>query len=307
MRYEKALKFVSGEQPSAKYVLWVKNYDRVVFQSPDWPTSISPESFPVPARYETADAPKPGEPLPPPPRRGEQISPQNPALPRKVAQFYTRESNGKIWRIGVMGNPYVTFVLGADIGDFEQTRATPEQGIAYEVAVDEACNAIAGLGCPVVAAIEGYCYGGACNLAMASDFRFIAANAKFSIPAAKLSIVYSARGMARLVALVGLTEAKRIFFTAQPFLADHALKSGFADAIEADPVAAAHAWLAGIAGLAPLSIAGSKAILNMVAMPEQPYDAALAHDVTWRALTSQDYAEGRAAFAAKRPPQFRGE
>ena len=54
VRLEEALKFVSGEQPSAKYVLWVKNYDRVVFQSPDWPTSISPESFPVPARYETA-------------------------------------------------------------------------------------------------------------------------------------------------------------------------------------------------------------------------------------------------------------
>ena len=72
VRLEEALKFVSGEQPSAKYVLWVKNYDRVVFQSPDWPTSISPESFPVPARYETADAPKPGEPLPPPPRRGSQ-------------------------------------------------------------------------------------------------------------------------------------------------------------------------------------------------------------------------------------------
>ena len=118
VRLEEALKFVSGEQPSAKYVLWVKNYDRVVFQSPDWPTSISPESFPVPVQYETPDAPKPGQPLPPPPRRGEQISPQNPALPRKAAQFYTRESDGKIWRIGVMGNPYVTFVLGADIGDF---------------------------------------------------------------------------------------------------------------------------------------------------------------------------------------------
>lgn len=198
------------------------------------------------------------------------------------------------------------FSSGADIGDFEQTRATPEQGIAYEVAVDEACNAIAGLGCPVIAAIEGYCYGGACNLAMASDFRFVAANAKFSIPAAKLSIVYSARGMARLVALVGLTEAKRIFFTAQPFTAEQALNTGFADTIEAEPVAAAHAWLAGIAHLAPLSIAGSKTILNMIAMPEQAYDPALAHDVTWRALTSQDYAEGRAAFAAKRPPQFRG-
>jgi heavy metal sensor kinase len=118
IRLEDALKFVSGEQPSAKYVLWVKNYDRVVYQSPDWPTNIPPESFPAPARYESPDATKPGQPLPPPPRRGEQISPQNPALPRKAAQFYTRQADGKIWRIGVMGNPYVTFILGADIGDF---------------------------------------------------------------------------------------------------------------------------------------------------------------------------------------------
>ena len=118
VRLEEALKFVSGEQPSAKFVLWVKNYDRVVFQSQDWPANIPPESFPVPARYETPDAPQPGQPLPPPPRRGEQISLQNPALPRKNAQFYTRKSDGKIWRLGVMGNPYVTFVLGADLGDF---------------------------------------------------------------------------------------------------------------------------------------------------------------------------------------------
>ena len=199
------------------------------------------------------------------------------------------------------------FSSGADISDFEQTRATPEQGITYEVAVDEACNAIANLGCPVIAAIAGYCYGGACHLAMASDFRFVAANAKFSIPAAKLSIVYSPRGMARLVALVGVTEAKRIFYTAQPFTAERALETGFADAVEADPVAAATAWLDAIAHLAPLSIGGSKAIINMIAMPEQVYDPALARDVTWRALTSHDYAEGRAAFAATRAPQFRGD
>jgi heavy metal sensor kinase len=118
VRLEDALKFVSGEQPSAKYVLWVKNYDRVVYQSPEWPANIPPDSFPAPARYESADAPKPGQPLPPPPRRGEQISLENPALPRKAAQFYTRQTDGKIWRIGVMGNPYVTLILGADIGEF---------------------------------------------------------------------------------------------------------------------------------------------------------------------------------------------
>jgi enoyl-CoA hydratase/carnithine racemase len=198
------------------------------------------------------------------------------------------------------------FSSGADIADFEQTRATPQQGSAYEGAVDAACDAIANLGCPVIAAIHGYCYGGACNLAMASDFRFVDSSAKFSIPAAKLSIVYSARGMARLVSLVGVSEAKRIFFTAQPFDAQRALAIGFADNLEEEPVAAARNWLLGIVQLAPLSIAGAKAILNMAAMGDEPFDDDLAHKVTLKALESADYAEGRAAFTAKRPPAFKG-
>ena len=200
-----------------------------------------------------------------------------------------------------------SFSAGADISDFEETRGTPEQGVTYEAAVDAACDAIAALGVPVVAAIRGYCFGGACNLAMACDFRFVAPDAKMAIPAAKLSIVYSSRGMTRLVALVGVAEAKRIFYTARAFDAEHAIQTGFADELVADPVLAAYAFLQDIAGLAPLSIAGSKAILDMIAMTDRPFDPARAHDVTWCALTSSDYAEGRAAFAEKRPPRFRGQ
>jgi two-component system, OmpR family, heavy metal sensor histidine kinase CusS len=118
VRLEEALKFVSGTQPSASFVLWVKNYDRVIYQSPDWPKGIAPESFPVPGEYEGPGGLPPGQPLPPPPRRGEEISPRNPALPRRAAQFYTRQADGKVWRIGAMGNPYVSLIIGADIGEF---------------------------------------------------------------------------------------------------------------------------------------------------------------------------------------------
>jgi len=198
------------------------------------------------------------------------------------------------------------FSAGADIADFEATRASIEQGLAYEEAVDAACDAIAALGRPVIAAIRGYCYGGACNLAMACDFRFVAPDAQMSIPAAKLSIVYGVRGTTRLLALVGLAEAKRIFFSARPFGAEHALRTGFADALEADPAAAARLWLDGVADLAPLSIAGAKLILNMAAAPEPAFDAEAAHEATLRALSSEDYVEGRTAFAAKRAPRFLG-
>ena len=117
-RLQDALKFVAGDKPSSTFVLWVKNYDRVIYQSADWPRNMEPQSFLVSAQYETAVVPAPSQTLPPPPRRGEQISPRNPALPRKQAQFYTRQADGKAWRIGVMGNPYVTLILAADIGGF---------------------------------------------------------------------------------------------------------------------------------------------------------------------------------------------
>ncbi len=122
-RLEDALKFVAGGRTSPPFVLWVKNYDKVVYQSPEWPANVAPESFPALERYEGPHAPKPGEPPPPPPRRGEQISPQNPALPLKSPQFFTRDAEGKSWRIGVMGNPYVTLALAADMGDFNDRLA----------------------------------------------------------------------------------------------------------------------------------------------------------------------------------------
>ena len=198
------------------------------------------------------------------------------------------------------------FSAGADIADFAHTRATMQQGIVYEEAVDAACDAIAALGRPVIAAIRGFCYGGACNLAMACDFRFLAPDARMAIPAAKLSIVYGVRGTARLLALVGVSEAKRVFFSAKPFDAEHALKSGFGDAIDNDPVTAATAWLSDTAELAPLSIAGAKEILTMLAMQDLAFDPARAEAAIMRALTSADYAEGRAAFGEKRAPRFRG-
>lgn len=199
-----------------------------------------------------------------------------------------------------------TFSAGADIADFAETRATPEQALDYEVAVDAACDAIAALPRPVVAVIAGHCFGGACNLAMACDFRFVAPTATMAIPAAKLSIVYGVRGTARLLALVGPAEAKRILFGAKPFDAEWALRNGFADRVSADPLADAKAFLAEMATLAPLSIAGAKHVINALAHPDQPYDSVAGDAVIRRAMESRDYAEGRAAFAAKRPPRFEG-
>ncbi len=117
VRFENTLWLIAGQGKSLPFILWVKHEDRVLHQSAHWPKSIDPKSFPVSAAYEPPFVLEPGKALPPPPRR-EAISPSNPALPRKEPLFFTREADGKAWRVAVMGNPYMTLVLGADLNEF---------------------------------------------------------------------------------------------------------------------------------------------------------------------------------------------
>lgn len=115
-RLEAALRFVSARREGADFILWVKNNHTIAYRSPGWPEELDPARFEVSRQYAGPGGPRPGEPLPPPPRRGEEISPRNPALPLKQARFETVRGGGRDWRIGVMGNPYVMLVLGMDLG-----------------------------------------------------------------------------------------------------------------------------------------------------------------------------------------------
>jgi enoyl-CoA hydratase/carnithine racemase len=197
------------------------------------------------------------------------------------------------------------FTAGADIAEFGTIRDDAEQARAYEVAVDLGCDAIAQCPKPVIAACKGYTLGGGMHVAMSADFRFAPKEAQFGIPAARLSIVYGVQATRKLLALVGLTEAKRILYAGDRFGSDRALKAGLIDRICDDPLAEAIAFARDLAtSSAPLTIGGAKYILNGHAIV--PFDATEAERLIDQAAASHDYREGRAAFAEKRPPAFQG-
>lgn len=123
LRLDDALKFVAGNRRSPAFVIWAKNYDKVIYQSPDWPTNLAPTAFAVSEIYEGPNAPKPGVPPPAPPRRGEQISPSNPALPLRSPNFSIATADGGSWRVAALGNPYTTLVIAANLADFEARMA----------------------------------------------------------------------------------------------------------------------------------------------------------------------------------------
>ena len=225
------------------------------------------------------------------------------------------------------------FSAGADISEFGKVRATDKQVWDYEVAVDACCDAIANISKPTIAVIRGFCLGGGAHLAMSCDFRYAASHAQFGIPAARLSIIYGVKGTQKLLNLVGLVQAKKILFGSQRFTAPEALKMGFIDHMSGtseqdsqvswlqkllgkkkkveqklsdDPMVSARSFAKLLASNAPLSISGAKYILNGVAMGRGALDSELAEALIATAGKSNDYHEGRKAFAEKREPHFQG-
>lgn len=228
------------------------------------------------------------------------------AMWQGVAGIFSELSRDNTVRAILLTGAGQDFSVGADIAEFPRVRHTLEQSIAYEEAVDACSDAIAGAGKPTIAVLSGYCLGGGCHLSLACDFRIASPSAILGIPAARLSIVYGVRSTQRLFSLVGLTQAKRILFTADRIPAEEAARIGLVDAVEDDAPAAARALAARMAENAPLSLSGAKFILDGLAMGPGALDLADAQARIDAASRSFDYQEGRNAFAEKRPPRFEG-
>lgn len=200
-----------------------------------------------------------------------------------------------------------SFCAGADISEFAETRADASQAVEYERAYDNCCDTISAVKKPTIAAINGFCIGGGCNVAMSCDFRFAVPEATFAIPAARLSIVYGIQGTRRLMNLVGLTNAKRILYSGQKFDASRALSIGLVDEVATNVYSRASDLAQQLAKCAPLTISGAKMILNGLATGAGTLDHDAVERILAQAARSYDYQEGRTAFAEKREPQFRGE
>jgi enoyl-CoA hydratase/carnithine racemase len=229
------------------------------------------------------------------------------AMWRKLAEIFSGFVDDREVRGVVLKGAGKDFSVGADISEFEKIRDDRQQSAAYEVAVDACSGAIAALGKPVVAAISGYCLGGGCHLALACDFRFGDHTATVGIPSAKLSIVYGVNSVQRLLALTGVSNAKRVLYSADRYPAEQAISMGLIDELHEDAGLAAEKFLQRLAANAPLSIAGAKYMLSGLSMSPGALDLAAAQRLVDAASDSEDFKEGRLAFAEKRAPRFRGE
>lgn len=200
------------------------------------------------------------------------------------------------------------FVSGSDISQFEKRRATPEQQNEYAELSTRVQQRYDSLTKPLIAMISGYCLGGGLGTALNADLRIAAEESEFGVPAGRLGIVYNWRGVKRLTALIGPANAKEMLFTARRFSAAEALRMGLVNRVvpRSDLESSVRDLAATIAGNAPLSVAGSKRMVDEAMKDPDEQDEAMCKLLSRAALASEDYVEGRRAFMEKRKPNWVG-
>lgn len=205
------------------------------------------------------------------------------------------------------GTPGGPFSAGADIAEFQTLRADPEGARLYGLAVEAGEQALIEFPKPTVALVEGFAIGGGTQLAVACDLRVCETGSRFGVTPAKLGIVYALGSTARLVEVVGPAWARWILLTGDLLDAATALRIGLVhEVVEPGQVEArAHALAATMASRARISLEGGKELIARAAHGrlEEDDDVVALYRRSW---TSGEYAEGVAAFLAKRAPDFRG-
>lgn len=196
------------------------------------------------------------------------------------------------------------FSAGADIGEFSTLRKGAEGAARYGEAVHGGERAIATLDKPTIAAINGFCVGGGCEIALACDIRVAAADARFGITPAKLGIVYNFTSTKQLVDVVGPAWAKQILFSGDLIDAGTALRIGLVNEIHpaAELEARVKELSETIASRAQVSVRGAKAIINRIT--DGGHEDAAVQALYDEAVHSAEYQEGVAAFLDKRAPKF---
>lgn len=159
-----------------------------------------------------------------------------------------------------------------------------------------------------IAAIEGYCIGGACALALACDFRILGAEGWMRLPEVPLGMNMPWRTLPRLTGMIGASRAKRMTIFGEKIDAETCLAWGLADEVVAtgNVLQESLKWAGRISGLPPLPVRMTKEAVNAAANALNHLSAYMDRDQYLLTSISEDLEEGIAAFRNKRPPKFSG-
>nr|WP_152955972.1 crotonase/enoyl-CoA hydratase family protein [Pseudomonas sp. MN1F] len=168
-------------------------------------------------------------------------------------------------------------------------------------------NAVDNCRKPVLAAVQGYCIGGAIDLISACDMRYCSRDAQFSIKEIDMGMAADVGTLQRLPRIIGDGIMRELAFTGRNVDADEALRIGLVNRVYDDQAALLDGVFAiarEIAAKSPIAVAGTKEMLSY--MRDHRIDDGLDYIATWNAamLQSEDLRVAVAAHMSKQKPTF---
>ena len=222
-------------------------------------------------------------------------------LDNVIDSVYTDDN---IKAVIITGAGEKAFVAGADISEFisvEDNEGVPlakrGQDIFFKI---ENCPK------PVIAAVNGFALGGACELAMPCHFRLASSNAKFGQPEVNLGLIPGYGGTQRLTMHIGKGKAMELMMTGNMIDANEAKALGLINYVEAPEnlIPKAKEILSMIITKSPIVISRIIEAVNFYFNKEGFNEEV---KLFGEVFSSADKKEGTAAFLEKRKPVFKGK
>jgi enoyl-CoA hydratase len=208
-------------------------------------------------------------------------------------------------RVVILTGSGKVFVAGVDIAEMKEHNPVSIERF-IKIARD-AGDRVYHLSKPVIAAINGYAFGGGNELALTCDLRIASENAKFGQQEINFGIIPGGGAIQRLNRLVGMTKAKEIVYTGDVIDAKTALEIGFINKVVPPDKLMDEAKTLARKLLSKSSIALSYAKKAFNTGADMSLSAAMDLDECYfaRCFASEDQKEGMQAFLEHRNAQFK--
>ena len=199
-----------------------------------------------------------------------------------------------------------SFSTGADLK--ERATMSEDEVKRFIFKIRNTFTAVEDLSKPVIAAINGFAFGGGLELAMACDIRVAAEDAAMGLTETSLAIIPGGGGTQRLPRIVGIAKAKELILTARRISAGEALAIGLVNRVVPGGrlLDACRELAAEIAQNGPIAIRQAKFAITKGM--DAPLEVALniESNAYWHCIPTEDRLEGLKAFKEKRKPVYKG-
>ena len=226
---------------------------------------------------------------------------------QEIIDFVAYYEQAEHLRVAIItGAGEKAFVAGADITTVRAAKGIPSLiggKMRKGLSMLENCHK------PIIAAINGYAFGGGLELALACDIRIVSDNALMALPETDLGILPGTGGTQRLPRIVGVGVAKDMILGGRRLNAQEAVQFGLAyKSVPVEQLMDETKKIAGKMALrGPVALHLAKKTINQSLFTD------LKTGIEYESLSlavlfeSEDKAEGTTAFLEKRKPQFSGK